>query len=123
MSLLKEIEEIKKGLPLSYFSKLCREINLPEKRLANVVKIPVSTLATRKKRGQFTFPESERLARIRRIYNRAVEVFQDNDLAKQWLKEPLFHLNNIAPIDFIDTELGAKEVEDLLGRIEYGVFS
>ena len=121
-STIEEIARIKKGLPLSYFNSLCREIDLPEKRLAKVVSIPVSTLATRKKKGNFTFPESERLARIGRIYNRAVEVFEDKSLAKQWLKKPLFHLDGIAPIEFIDTELGAMEVENLLGRIEHGVF-
>lgn len=122
-STLDEIEKIKKGLPVSFFNELRREIDLTEKRLCSVVQVPVSTLATRKKKRRFTFPESERLARVRRIYNRAIEVFEDPELAKQWLKEPLFHLQNIAPIDFLETELGAREVENLLGRIEHGVFS
>jgi len=120
---IEEIKKIKKGLPLSDFNRLRMDIDLPEKRLASVMKIPISTLGTRKKKGSFTFSESERLSRIRRIYNRALEVFGDQEAAKQWLKTPLFHLTEVAPIEFIDTEIGAREVENLLGRIEHGVFS
>ncbi len=120
---LDEIKKIKQGFPLTYFNGLRQEIDLPEKRLAAVLRIPVSTLATRKKRGRFTFPESERLARVRRVYTRAIEVFGTPDLAKHWLKEPLHILDFIAPLDFLDTEIGAMEVETLLGRLEHGVFS
>jgi putative toxin-antitoxin system antitoxin component (TIGR02293 family) len=52
-----------------------------------------------------------------------MEIFEDRELTKKWLKEPNWQLGGTAPIDFIDTEIGAREVENLLGRLEHGIFS
>ena len=120
---IEQIQRIKKGLPLEFFNSIRKDIELPEKRLASIIKTSTSTLAIRKKKGVFSFSESERLYRIRRIYNRAIDVFQDKDTVKQWFKEPLWQLGGVSPIDFVDTEIGAREVEDFLGRLEHGVFS
>ena len=56
-------------------------------------------------------------------FDKAVDVLEDRNLARKWFKEPVRALNGRTPLEFSDTELGAQEVEDLLGRIEYGVFS
>ena len=52
-----------------------------------------------------------------------MEVFKDEGLARKWLKEPAWALGDVAPLAYADTELGSKEVEELLGRIEHGVFT
>ena len=117
------IASIKKGLPLKTFEQLCKNLAIPEKELCRILKIPPSTLARRKKRGQLSFEESERVFRIARLHDKAVEVFKQPDLGRKWLKEPAWALGDVAPLEYADTELGAKEVEDLLGRIEHGVFS
>lgn len=122
-SFLKQIQRIKSGLPITFFNRISKDIGLPEKHLARIINTSTSTLAVRKKTGVFSFSESERLFRIRRIYNRAMEIFQDRELTKKWLKEPNWQLGGTAPIDFIDTEIGAREVENLLGRLEHGIFS
>jgi putative toxin-antitoxin system antitoxin component (TIGR02293 family) len=117
------IASIKKGLPLKTFEQLCKNLAIPEKELCRILKIPPSTLARRKKSGQLSFEESERVFRIARLHDKAVEVFKQPDLGRKWLKEPAWALGDVAPLEYADTELGAKEVEDLLGRIEHGVFS
>ena len=43
--------------------------------------------------------------------------------ARQWLNAPQFGLGGAIPLEYAGTEVGAREVEDLLGRIEYGVYS
>jgi putative toxin-antitoxin system antitoxin component (TIGR02293 family) len=53
----------------------------------------------------------------------AEEVLEDAGRAREWLHQPQRGLGNRIPLDLIRTEAGAREVEDLLGRIEYGVFS
>ena len=50
-------------------------------------------------------------------------MFEDSERAHRWLKEPQRGLGNRTPLSLLGTEAGAREVEDLLGRIEYGVFS
>ena len=117
------ISQIKKGLPLKMFEQLCKSLGVPEKELCRILKIPASTLARRKKSGQLSFEESERVFRISRLYEKALEVFNKPELSRKWFKEPAWALGDVAPLEYSDTELGAKEVEDLLGRIEHGVFS
>jgi putative toxin-antitoxin system antitoxin component (TIGR02293 family) len=117
------IARIKQGLPLKTFEQLCKHLAIPEKALCRILKIPPSTLARRKKNGQLSFEESERVVRIARLYDKAVEVFKQPDLGRKWLKEPAWALGDVAPLEYADTELGAKEVEELLGRIEHGVFT
>jgi putative toxin-antitoxin system antitoxin component (TIGR02293 family) len=116
------ISLIKKGLPINMFTKLCSDLGVPEKELCRILKIPTSTLARRKKSRKLSFVESERVFRIGRLYDRAVDVFKDPEQSSSWFKEPSWALGNVPPQEYADTELGAKEVEDLLGRIENGVF-
>ena len=117
------IAKIKEGLPVKAFYRLCSNLEISEKALAKTLNIAISTLARRKKNGRMTFEESERIYRIAKIYDRAVEVFGDEEMGRRWLKEPAWALGDIPPLEFAETELGAQEVDDLLGRIEHGVFT
>lgn len=91
------IKSIEDGLPVSNFKKLQDNLDLPDKDLARYIRIPKSTLA--------------------------LAVFEDAGLAKKWLKEDAYGLGDVSPLEYAVTEIGAREVEDLLGRIEHGVFS
>ncbi len=117
------IKSIENGISVQIFSKLGENLGLPDKALAEYIRLPKSTLATRKKAGRFSFAESERIVRIQRLLNRAVDVFGNVDLAKKWLKEKAYGLGDVSPLEYSKTEVGAREVEDLLGRIEHGVYS
>lgn len=114
----KQIEQIKKGLTIQFFNDICEDVELSKKRLMRVLRISESILAIRKKEGVFSFSESERLFRIRRIYNKALEIFTDKDSAKTWLKDPCWLLNNVTPIDYLETEIGGKEIENIFQHIE-----
>lgn len=117
------IEAIESGLPISEFVKIRDYLGLSDKDLAIYIRIPKSTLAMRKKRGRLSFEESERLYRIQRLFLKALDVFGDAEHAKKWLKEKAYGLGDVSPLEFAKTEVGAREVENLLGRIEHGVFS
>jgi putative toxin-antitoxin system antitoxin component (TIGR02293 family) len=119
----KLIAKIKEGLPVKAFNRLCKNLGMSEKALAKTLNIAISTLARRKKSGRMTFEESERIYRIARLYDRAEEVFGDKKMGRKWLKDPAWALGDITPLEFAETELGAQEVDDLLGRIEHGVFT
>jgi putative toxin-antitoxin system antitoxin component (TIGR02293 family) len=119
----KLIAKIKEGLSVKAFERLCKNLELSEKSLAKTLNIAISTLARRKKSGRMTFEESERIFRIARLYDRAVEVFEDKKMGRKWLKEPAWALGDVPPLEFAETELGAQEVDDLLGRIEHGIFT
>ena len=117
------ISKLKKGLPAKAFGRLRKNLDISEKALSTVLNIAITTLTRRKNAGRLSFAESERLFRIARLYEKAVEVFEDPQMARKWLKEPSWALGDVIPLQYADTELGAQEVEDLLGRIDHGVFT
>jgi putative toxin-antitoxin system antitoxin component (TIGR02293 family) len=117
------ISKLKRGLPVRTFERLRKNLDVTEKALSKVLNIALTTLARRKNAGRLSFEESERLFRIARLYDKTVEVFEDPQMARKWLKEPSWALGDVTPLQYADTELGAQEVEDLLGRIEHGVFT
>ena len=117
------ISKIKKGLPIKIFDKLRAEFNVSTERMAEILGIPRSTLIRRKKAAVLDQSESERLVRFARLFTIATNLFEDKDAARTWLNSPALALNGKKPIDYADTEMGAREVEMLLGRIEHGVFT
>jgi len=98
-------------------------MDITEKNLAETVNITLRTLARRKNEGYFQSDESERLLRLGLLFDRAMIVIGDRETAKQWFKSPKKALGGKSPLEYADSEIGAREVEDILGRIEHGIFS
>jgi putative toxin-antitoxin system antitoxin component (TIGR02293 family) len=117
------IGKLKKGLPVGAFDRLRERLDVPEKMLASTVNIAYRTLSRRKKEGRFKTDESERVLRIAKLYEKALDVLEDDEITRQWFKMPAKALGGKTPLEYADTEPGAQEVEELLVRIEYGVFS
>ena len=116
------ISRIKKGLPVSSLTRLSKQLGVPEKRLLVVANIPQRTLTRRKKEGRFKPDESERVLRLARLYEQAMKVFKRKESVQQWFQSSVKGLGGKTPLEFADTEPGAQEVEDMLGRIADGVF-
>jgi putative toxin-antitoxin system antitoxin component (TIGR02293 family) len=119
----KLIQNIKRGLPISAFEKIQRELEVSADTLASTVNIASRTLARRKKEGRFHPDESERVLRIASLFDRALQVLHNQNRVRLWFKSPQKALGGKTPLEYADTEPGAREVEDLLGRLEHGVFS
>jgi putative toxin-antitoxin system antitoxin component (TIGR02293 family) len=117
------IVHLKRGLPVSSLTKLSRQMGVSENKLASTVNVAQRTLTRRKKEGRFKTDESERVLRIARIFEKSIEVMGSLELAQQWFRSPVKGLGGKTPLDYSDTEPGAREVEALLHRIEHGVFS
>ena len=60
---------------------------------------------------------------LQKLVSRTQEVFEDKEVAVQWLESPNPILNNKKPIDLATTDAGLNEVLQLLGRLEHGIFS
>jgi putative toxin-antitoxin system antitoxin component (TIGR02293 family) len=63
------------------------------------------------------------VVRYARLLGRAAVVMESLENGRRWLASPQVGLGGEVPLSFAQTEVGAREVEDLLGRIEYGVYS
>ena len=116
------IRKVQRGFPVSSFEKLRRKLDVSDNLLSRVIDIPKRTLTRRKQQGRLNVVESEKVLRIARLYDKALEVFEDEEAAEKWLKEPARGLGGVIPLEYAKTKLGAQEIEKLLIRIEHGVF-
>lgn len=117
------VATIRAGLPMVEFEALQELLGLGAEELAKHLCISRSTLIRRRKTGRLDMQESDRLLRYARLYARAVEVLGGAASAREWLCAPARALGYVSPLEFSETEAGAREAENLLGRIEHGVFS
>ena|ERR1700736_841970 len=122
-SVQQQIGTIQAGLSFHAVENLQKALNLPLEKIATFLGMSRATLHRRKTRGKIASAESEKLIRYQRLLEKAREVFGDAESARNWLTQPQRGLGGAKPIEFAKTELGAREVENLLGRIEYGVYS
>ncbi len=111
-----------KGLPFSAFEAVQKEIDLPQNQLSNILGIPTRTMARRKEHQQLTSVESDRLYRVAWVFAFAVDVLGDIDKARTWLKSPNRGLGGEIPLTLLDTDIGARQVEDVLERIKFGIY-
>ncbi len=116
---------IESGIPHGVAQHLRERLNLTERELAEGLGVSAKTLQrlSRRRAARLTPGQGDRLYRLARLVALAEEVFEDRDRAHGWLREAQRGLGGRVPLELMRTEVGAREVEDLLGRIEYGVFS
>jgi putative toxin-antitoxin system antitoxin component (TIGR02293 family) len=114
--------QLQKGLAYAAFERFQRNTGLSSAAVAELIQLPARTLARRKEAGRLLPDESDRLMRAARVFGRALELFEgDPEPARHWLtsKQPL--LGNLVPLDLSGTDLGAREVEQLIGRLTHGI--
>lgn len=117
------IGSLKDGLPMAELELLRASLDLPMDRLAPLLGISKATLHRRKAAGRLDSAESDRVLRFARLLGKAIEVLETEENARAWLASPQHGLGGAVPLEYAGTEVGAREVEDLLGRIAYGVYS
>lgn len=117
------IESLKAGLALHELEVLRSSLGLPMDRLAPMLGISKATLHRRKAAGRLDPAESDRVLRFARLMGTAVDVLENEHNARSWLTSPQYGLGGAVPLEYAETEVGARVVEHLLGRIEHGVYS
>ena len=121
---LKMAELVSLGLPAGILRHLAVAFGVQPSGIAPYVNISEKTILRRlSAKGKLKPDESERVARLMRVFVRAVDVLQDEDRARGWLARPLRVLGGRTPLSLMASEQGAREVEHVLGRLEYGVFA
>lgn len=116
-------EAIRVGFRPAVVEELMRASGLTLKELASALDLSPRSLQRRRSSGRLAQYESDRLYRLARIVAIANKYLGDRKRALRWLKRPNRALGGIAPVAAIDTELGARQVENVLGRIAYGGIS
>ena len=118
------IQAIDQGFSFATLERVRRETGLPMKMLADSIGISERTLTRRKKERRLTPTESDRLVSVSRLLSLATDLFSgDREKALRWFLAPSPALGNTSPLEMAVTVTGSREVENLIGRLEHGVFS
>ncbi len=116
-------KEVERGLPLSKLDEFSAYSGIPVKDLLEAV-IPPRTLKHRRQRNEsLNADESDRLARVAKIYELAAKVYGDREDGKNWLLRPKRRFDERTPLTMLRTEKGEEAVQDLLIQIDEGYFA
>jgi putative toxin-antitoxin system antitoxin component (TIGR02293 family) len=117
-------ELVREGLPVKALLLLAERLDMRQAEISEKIGIPKRTLSRRlTQHERLTAAESDRAVRLAQVYSTAAETLGDGDKAAAWLKTSNRALRGGRPLDQLDTDPGVREVEDVLGRIAYGVYS
>jgi putative toxin-antitoxin system antitoxin component (TIGR02293 family) len=114
-------EAVNNGLSVDAIDRLCKLIAPEDSKLRHLI-VPKATLARRHRgRGRLSAEESNRLARLARLWAFALDVWKSAKAAQRFLAEPHPLLRGRAPRELaIESDFGARAVEDLLGGLKFG---
>lgn len=118
------VRMIRAGLPVDAIRQVQEALHIADAQsILDLIGMSRRTYQRRLQDGSaLSLVESDRLYRLLRLEERASEVFQDPDIAADWLRSDNVSLGDI-PMNLLDTEAGVAMVERALGRIEHGVFA
>lgn len=115
---------VQSGLPFGAVERFHKASGLTLDRIKQAAGISEGSFARRKKSGRLSQQESERMVRLGRVFDHAASLYDGDQIgAREWLETPIPALGNQRPLDLAQTEPGAREVEDLIGRIAHGIVS
>jgi putative toxin-antitoxin system antitoxin component (TIGR02293 family) len=114
---------VERGVPLPALEEFAASSGFALKDLLEVV-IPARTLKHRRQRQEpLSLDESDRLARVARVYALAVRVFGNPEKARRWLSKPKMRFDEQTPLAMLRTDLGGRQVEEMLIQIDEGMFA
>ncbi len=114
------VKLIRRGLPVGAVQFVLDSRRLTIAELDQIV-LPRKTLANRRRIGNLTPEQSDRLIRVARVLAAAEKTFGNQEKAGAWLRRPTRALGGECPLLLLDTDEGAREVTALLGRIDHGI--
>lgn len=118
------VKQVEKGLAFTVVEALQQQMDLATKEMAQLLDIKFRTFLRRREAGRLQPAESDRVLRASRLFARAQDLFDgDQEAARGWLKKPQRALGGAIPLEIAKTEVGAREVEQIIGRLEHGVFT
>ena len=116
------ITRIHQGLRFAELDTLRDRLGLSARAMSSLINIPERTLVRRRQSGRLSSVESERVLRLERLFALVAGMLRDDDAVQRWLNAPKKALAGKTPLQYAETEVGAREVENLIGRLRHGVF-
>lgn len=123
MTSFEKIGLIREGISKVDFEGFKQKAGLDYDQLAATLAVARATLINKKGTEKFNQTLSEKIVSLADIYSYGYEVFEDIDRFNEWVFRPNRALGGAPPFDLLDNQYGREEVKDLIGRIDYGVYS
>ncbi len=123
MTPLEKVGIARDGISKKDLESLKEKTSLDYDKLALALAVTRATLINKKGKEKFNAPLSERILDLASLYSYGYEVFEDEARFNQWMFRPNRALGGQAPYDLMDSQFGREEVRDIIGRIDYGVYS
>ncbi len=118
-----KIDIIREGISKKDLELLKQKAELDYTMLAKALSVTRATLINKKRDQKFGAGLSEKIIGLADLYSYGFEVFGNEDRFNQWMTKPNKALGGKIPYDLIDNQYGREEVKNLVGRIDYGVYS
>jgi putative toxin-antitoxin system antitoxin component (TIGR02293 family) len=110
---------VAKGLPAKALRSLAERTGTSLRQLQEITQIDKSTF---QRRERLKTDESDRIVRVARVVVLAIDALGRPE-ALAWLRRSNLALGNRVPLDLLGSDSGVRQVEQVIGRIEHGVFS
>lgn len=118
------VDAVKAGLSYRALIDLQAAFQVSRSEIGKALLMTPSTMSRRKAVGYLRPDESDRVVRLARVLDLAISMMDgDQQSAATWMRTPRDVLNGESPLLRSATEVGVRDVEDLIGRIRNGVFS
>lgn len=117
-------EAVHQGFRVNVYRNIIERTQLSQAEFQQVTHIPISTLKRRLKNNErFNTQESDAMYRLAMLIQLATDLFNDEQQALAWMRDPVYGLGGKRPLDMVSTSVDFEMVKDLIGRIEHGVFA
>ena len=123
MTALEKMDVVRIGITKKDLESLKAKARLGYDKLAKALSVTRATLINKKRQQKFSASLSERIISMADIYSYGYEVFEDEDRFNRWMFTPNQALGGQVPYELMDNQFGREEVRNIIGRIEYGVYS
>lgn len=123
MTSFEKISMIKEGISKKELENLKDKAGLDYNQLSKVLSVARATLINKKGNDKFDMNLSEKIVSVADIYSYGYEVFEDEAKFNDWIFRSNKSLGGKPPYDLLDNQYGREEVKNLIGRIDYGVYS
>jgi putative toxin-antitoxin system antitoxin component (TIGR02293 family) len=123
LSAFEKMHIVRDGVSKKDLELLKNKADLDYTMLAKALSVTRATLINKKRGERFNAGLSEKIVGMADLYSYGFEVFEDKDRFNQWMSKPNKALGGQIPYDLIDNQIGREEVRNLIGRIDYGIYS
>jgi putative toxin-antitoxin system antitoxin component (TIGR02293 family) len=114
------VARIERGLPLATLERVTSLV-APDDPAFRYRIVPKASLARRQRKQRLSADESERVARLARVWTAAREVWGSDGETRDFLFRPHPMLEDRRPIDVVvASELGAQIVDGIIGGLRFG---